>query len=176
MCIRDRGYGLNQESVDLIHQHGCDLLMTVDCGIANVKEIEKAVALGMDVIVVDHHQHGEVLPPAMLIHPKVDGENYPFKDLAAVGVAWKLATGLTKEAEKRGYQVPAGWDKWLLDLVSIATITDIVPLIGENRVLEKYGLLVLNKQRRPGIRALVCLLYTSPSPRDRTRSRMPSSA
>lgn len=149
------GYGLNQESVDLIHQHGCDLLMTVDCGIANVKEIEKAVALGMDVIVVDHHQHGEVLPPAMLIHPKVDGENYPFKDLAAVGVAWKLATGLTKEAEKRGYQVPAGWDKWLLDLVSIATITDIVPLIGENRVLEKYGLLVLNKQRRPGIRALV---------------------
>ncbi len=149
------GYGLNQESVELIYQHGCDLLITVDCGIANVKEIEKAVSLGMDVIVVDHHQHGEVLPPAMLIHPKVEGENYPFKDLAAVGVAWKLASGLTREAEKRGYQVPAGWDKWLLDLVSIATITDIVPLIGENRVLEKYGLLVLNKQRRPGIRALV---------------------
>jgi len=105
--------------------------------------------------VVDHHQFGEVLPDAILIHPKLPGEDYPFKDLAAVGVAWKLACALLAHARKRGLDIPAGAEKWLLDLVSIATITDIVPLKGENRVLEKYGLIVLNKQRRPGLKALI---------------------
>jgi single-stranded-DNA-specific exonuclease len=149
------GYGLNLESIELIKERGCDLLITVDCGIANVDEIRRARELGMDVIVVDHHQFGEELPDAILIHPKLPGEVYPFKDLAAVGVAWKVACALMAEGRTRGYDVPFGSEKWLLDLVAIATITDIVPLVGENRVLEKFGLVVLNKLRRPGIRALV---------------------
>ncbi|MDD5438433.1 MAG: single-stranded-DNA-specific exonuclease RecJ [Patescibacteria group bacterium] len=149
------GYGLNAESVELIAARGANLLITVDCGIANVEEIKRARELGMDVVVVDHHQFGEQLPDAILIHPKLPGEIYPFKDLAAVGVAWKLACALMEEGRNRGYDVPLGAEKWLLDLVAIATITDIVPLVGENRVLEKFGLVVLNKLRRPGIRALV---------------------
>ncbi|MFA6160886.1 MAG: single-stranded-DNA-specific exonuclease RecJ [Patescibacteria group bacterium] len=149
------GYGLNAESVELIKSRGAELLITVDCGIANVAEIAKARELGIDVIVVDHHQFGETLPDAILIHPRLPGEKYPFKDLAAVGVAWKFATALLESGRKRGYKIPVGWEKWLLDLVSIATVTDIVPLVGENRVLEKFGLVVLNKQRRPGIKALV---------------------
>ena len=149
------GYGLNAESVELIGQRGAELLITVDCGIANVNEIKRARELGMDVIVVDHHQFGEQLPDAILIHPKLPGETYPFKDLAAVGVAWKVACALAAGARAKGYEVPIGWEKWLLDLVAIATVTDIVPMVNENRVLEKYGLVVLNKQRRPGIKALV---------------------
>ena len=149
------GYGLNAESVVTIAESGADLLVTVDCGIANVAEIAAARALGLDAIVVDHHQFGETLPDAILIHPKLPGENYPFKDLAAVGVAWKVACALSVEAARRGLPVPAGWNKWLLDLVAIATVTDIVPLRGENRVLEKYGLKVLNHKRRPGLRALI---------------------
>lgn len=149
------GYGLNTASVATIADRGANLLITVDCGIANVVEIAAARALGLDAIVVDHHQFGEILPDAILVHPKLPGEDYPFKDLAAVGVAWKLACALSAHGTRRGFSVPAGWDKWLLDLVSIATVTDIVPLRGENRVLEKYGLKVLNFKRRPGLRALI---------------------
>lgn len=149
------GYGLNAESIELIKARGAELLITVDCGIANVNEIKRARELGMDVVVVDHHQFGEELPDAILIHPKLPGETYPFKDLAAVGVAWKVACALAAGARSRGYDIPIGWEKWLLDLVAIATVTDIVPMVNENRVLEKYGLVVLNKQRRPGIKALV---------------------
>jgi len=149
------GYGLNLDSVNMIVERGTNLLITVDCGIANVDEIRAARERNVDVIVVDHHQFGEVLPDAILIHPKLPGEKYPFKDLAAVGVAWKVACGLVEAARIQGKDVPAGYDKWLLDLVSIATVTDIVPLKGENRVLETYGLIVLNKMRRPGLKALI---------------------
>jgi single-stranded-DNA-specific exonuclease len=149
------GYGLNLESLDLIVQSGASLLITVDCGIANAAEIARARKAGMDAIVVDHHQFSDELPDAILIHPKLPGETYPFKDLAAVGVAWKFACALLAGGRERGWAVPVGWEKWLLDLVAIATITDIVPLVGENRVLEKYGLVVLNHLRRPGLKALV---------------------
>lgn len=149
------GYGLNAESVDMIASRGANLLITVDCGVANAKELAAAKAKGVDAVVVDHHQFGEDLPDAVLIHPKLPDENYPFKDLAAVGVAWKVACALSAEATKRGLPVPAGWDKWLLDLVAIATVTDIVPLRGENRVLEKFGLKVLNHKRRTGLRCLL---------------------
>lgn len=149
------GYGLNKESVNLIAKKGANLLITVDCGIANVDEIGEVRKAGVDAIVVDHHQYGEILPDAILIHPRLPGETYPFKDLAAVGVAWKLASGLIAKARQMQLPIPIGWEKWLLDLVAIATITDIVPLIGENRVLEKFGLVVINKLKRPGIKALV---------------------
>lgn len=153
---RDKeGYGLQMENTELLIKEGARVIITVDCGIACVNEIARAREAGVDVIVVDHHQFGDVLPDAILIHPGLPGEPYPFSSLAAVGVAWKFASALIREAEDRGITLPPGYAKWLLDLVSIATVTDMVPLIGENRVLEKYGLTVLNKTRRPGLRALM---------------------
>lgn len=153
---RDKeGYGLQFFAVDALAARGAKVIVTVDCGIACVNEIAKAKELGMDVIVVDHHQFGETLPDGILIHPSIPGEVYPFKFLAAVGVAWKLASALIMEARRRGLDIPETFEKWLLDLVAIATITDIVPLVGENRVLETYGLRVLNKTRRPGLLSLL---------------------
>ncbi len=149
------GYGLNQATVGFIAERGTHLLITVDCGIANVAEIANLKEKGIDTIIIDHHQFNEKIPDAICIHPSLPHEPYPFKSLAAVGVAWKVSHALVIEAQKRGLNVPPGWEKWLLDLVSIATVTDIVPLVGENRALEVYGLKVLNKLRRPGFRALV---------------------
>ncbi len=149
------GYGLNLKTTERIIERGTNLLITVDCGIANAVEIAKLNEAGVDSIVVDHHQFGDQIPDAICVHPGLPGETYPFKNLAAVGVAWKVAHALVSEAEKRGLNIPPGFEKWLLDLVSIATVTDIVPLIGENRTLETYGLKVLNKLRRPGFKALV---------------------
>jgi single-stranded-DNA-specific exonuclease len=155
---RDKeGYGLNPTSVATLHERGTNLIITVDCGIANVNEIAQARELGMDVIVVDHHQFGDTLPNGILIHPKIPGEHYPFPHLAAVGVSFKLACALVKSARERGLPIAEGWEKWLLDFVSIATITDMVPLVGENRVLETYGLRVMNKTRRPGLQRLIQL-------------------
>ena len=153
---RDKeGYGLHSVTVDYLKERGTSLIVTVDCGIANVAEIAKAKELGLDTIVVDHHQFGEELPDAIIIHPKVPGETYPYKDLAAVGVAWKLACALCREARRRALPLAEGFEKWLLDFVAIATVTDMVPLLGENRVLEKFGMKVLNKTRRPGMRMLI---------------------
>ncbi len=153
---RDKeGYGLHEETVRSLAGQGANLIITVDCGIASFDEIALARSLGIDVIVLDHHQFGEVLPDAILVHPKLEGEEYPFKHLAAVGVAWKFATAVYETALEKGIDMPEGFDKWLLDLVAIATVTDMVPLLGENRVLEKYGLMVMNKTRRPGLRALI---------------------
>lgn len=148
------GYGLHERTVQLLHERGTKVIVTVDCGIACVAEIASARALGMDVIVVDHHQFGEVLPEAWLIHPGLPQETYPFKKLAAVGVAFKFACALLTRARERGVDIPTGWEKWLLDFVSIATVTDMVGLVGENRLLEQYGLRVLRKTRRPGFLAL----------------------
>ncbi len=153
---RDKeGYGLQMGAVDVLASNGTKIIVTVDCGIACVAEVARAKELGMDTIIVDHHQFGETLPDGILIHPSIPGETYPFKSLAAVGVAWKLASALIVEARKRGLDILETFEKWLLDLVSIATITDIVPLVGENRVLEHFGLKTLNKTRRPGLVALV---------------------
>jgi single-stranded-DNA-specific exonuclease len=153
---RDKeGYGVHQATIGKLKDRGTKVLITVDCGISCVEEVALARKAGMDVIVVDHHQFGEILPDGWLIHPGLPEETYPFKKLAAVGVAFKFATALLGEARQRGLEIPSGWEKWLLDLVAIATITDVVPLIGENRVLETYGLRVLNKTRRPGLVALI---------------------
>ncbi len=154
------GYGLHRETVRQLKERGTRLLITVDCGIACVDEIAFAKEEGMDTIVVDHHQFGEILPDGWLIHPSIPQETYPFKKLAAVGVAYKFACALLDEARSRGLAIPTGWEKWLLDLVAIATVTDMVPLIGENRVLLRYGLHVLNKTRRMGLRALLRIAGT----------------
>ncbi|MFA5935704.1 MAG: single-stranded-DNA-specific exonuclease RecJ [Patescibacteria group bacterium] len=153
---RDKeGYGLHLATVGILKERGTSLIITVDCGIACVAEIALAKEQGIETIVLDHHQFGETLPDGYLIHPRLPGESYPFEHLAAVGVAWKFSCALITEARTRGFEIPPGWEKWLLDLVSIATVTDMVPLVGENRVLLTYGLKVLNKTRRLGLKMLV---------------------
>ncbi len=149
------GYGLRREAIEAIAAEGAELLITVDCGISNAAEVALAREKGMDAIVVDHHQVPEKLPEAILVHPLVPGETYPYKYLAAVGVAFKFACGLIAYAARRGAAYEPGFEKWLLDLVAIATVTDFMPLVGENRTLERYGLIVLNKTRRVGLRKLI---------------------
>jgi len=149
------GYGLRAAAVSSLADGGMKLLITVDCGIGSAAEIALAKERGIDAIVVDHHHVPEKIPEAVILHPLAPGENYPFKSLAAVGVAFKFASGLIAYAERQGAGLEPGFQKWLLDLVAIATVTDFMPLIGENRTLEKYGLIVLNKTRRPGLRRLI---------------------
>lgn len=153
------GYGININTVDYLHEQNTKLIITTDCGISNVKEIAKARELGIDVIVTDHHTQPPELPDAIILHPKVEGESYPFKDLAGGGVAFKLAQGLLRDAAKdlpeEEKKVLEGFEKWLLDMVAVSSVADMVPLIGENRTLVKYGLLVLSKARRPGVQAML---------------------
>ncbi|MDQ5952441.1 MAG: Single-stranded-DNA-specific exonuclease RecJ, partial [Patescibacteria group bacterium] len=150
------GYGVAMHTVERLAAEGVKLLITVDCGIANGLELGKAHELGVDVVVCDHHQMGEHYPDkAIVLHPLAPGEHYINKSLCGTGVAFKLASGLFEEARARGLAFPVGHEKWLLDLVAIATVTDVVPLLGENRTLEYYGLKVLQKTRRPGIKAIL---------------------
>ena len=151
------GYGMSIETIEHLNEHeNTELVITVDCGISNKPAIDRGATLGIDTIVCDHHTMPAQLPTsAILIHPLVPGETFPNKHLCGTGVAFKLASALIVEARNRGGAFPDGHEKWLLDLVAIATVTDVMPLRGENRVLEKYGLLVLNKTRRKGIQKLL---------------------
>jgi len=145
------GYGMNKKAVDEIIQTGTDLIITCDCGISNVEEIAQAQAKGIQVIVTDHHLPSKKLPTAeAIICATVAGEKYPFKKLAGVGVAFKLAQAILSVDEKN-----KAFEKWLLDLVAIGTVADMVPLFGENRILVKWGLLVLNKTQRLGLQELI---------------------
>ncbi len=149
------GYGVRPATVEQLAKDSATLMITVDCGIGCAAEIALAKERGMDTIVVDHHQLPERLPECIIIHPWVPGETYPYKYLAAVGVSFKVACAFIRFAAERGVSFEPGFEKWLLDLVAIATVTDVMPLIGENRTLEKYGLVVLNKTRRPGLKKLI---------------------
>jgi len=151
------GYGMSVETIEHLHEHDkTKLVIAVDCGISNKPAVDRGKEQGMDTIICDHHTMPEELPDqAILIHPLVPGEKFPNKHLCGTSVAFKLASALLDEARTRGASFPAGYEKWLLDLVAIATVTDVMPLTGENRVLEKYGLLVLNKTRRKGIQKLI---------------------
>jgi len=150
------GYGLNKKAVEQIATKS-KLIITCDCGISNIEEVSLANSLGVDVIITDHHTIPETLPKALaIIHPQVKGEIYPFKYLAGGGVAFKLAQALlshqhndfsAKEKEVN--------EKWLLDMVALSTVADMVPLLGENRTLLKYGLMVLKKTRRLGLKKLI---------------------
>lgn len=142
------GYGINEKAVGYLHDEKVDLIVTVDCGISNAAEVEKAKELGMDVIVSDHHQIPEKLPAAVaVINPHLEKSGFPDKNLAGVGVAFKLALAAAERlAPEKREQL-----KWMLDLVAIGTIADCVPLLGENRTLVKYGLIVLSKTRRTGL-------------------------
>ncbi len=149
------GYGLQEGAIRILLERGTSLILTVDCGIASTTAIAEAKNQGIDTIVVDHHEFPLVLPEAILIHPRLSGETYPFPYLAAAGVAWKLACALYKRGREQGLAIPAGKEKWFLDLVAIATVTDVVPLAGENRVLEHFGLKVLGQTRRLGLQKLI---------------------
>ena len=137
------GYGLSAANVERLAERGTELLITVDCGITAVAEVVRAKELGMEVIVTDHHQAGEELPDCLILHPFLSG--YPFEHLCGTAVAWKLACALR--------EVPNAEQD--LDLVALATVADVVPLVGENRSLVKRGLAELRRAHRPGLRALM---------------------
>lgn len=149
------GYGVRVATVEKLAAEGATLMITVDCGISCASEIARAKELGIDTIIVDHHQVPEKVPECITLHPWVPGETYPYRHLAAVGVAYKFACGLSRFAAEHDAALEPGFEKWLLDLVSIATVTDVVQLVGENRTLEKYGLIVLNKTRRIGLKKII---------------------
>lgn len=151
------GYGLNNEGIEELSKDGIKLLITVDCGIRDHKQIEHARKLKMEVIVTDHHEPAQSesaddLPKAYaVVNPKREDSKYPEKILCGTGVVWKIIEAVLKT--KRDL-LKEGQEKWLLDLVGLATLSDMVPLVGENRVLAHFGLAVLRKNRRPGLSKL----------------------
>lgn len=152
------GYGMNKEAVQELVDNKTNLIITVDCGIANKDEIALAKESGIDVIVTDHHMEPKNIPTAYaVVCPTLKKEKYPFKKLAGVGVAFKLAQALLRSDKKQNNDA---FEKWLLDLVAIGTIADSMPLLEENRTLVKWGLIVLNKTQRLGLKELFNLSQT----------------
>ncbi len=173
------GYGMTIDAVERIASTGATLIVTVDCGSLSEKEIIRAKELGVDVIVTDHHNVAPVQPPAVaVVNPKrlladypdeyrnfilkddstYQGRLYPFLDLPGVGVAFKLVQAL----QTRLSGLPDGQEKWLLDLVALGTVCDVVTLVDENRMHVYWGLKVLAKTRRPGLRALMAVSRVEP--------------
>ena len=147
----EEGYGLNKKAIKKIADEGYKLIITVDCGISGTEEIDYAYSLGMEVIITDHHEPLEVLPKALaVIDCKRKDNKYPFNSLAGVGVAFKLiqAIGIRLDLEEKEYLK-------FLDIVCIGTISDIVPLVDENRVIAKLGLKLVENTRSPGVKALL---------------------
>ncbi len=147
----DEGYGLNSEALADLAEQGVKVVLTVDCGIRSVEEVAYGNRLGLDLIITDHHHVGEAIPPALAaINPKQPGCAYPFKDLAGVGLAYKLVQALLTSTEANGLQADN-----FLDLVALGTVADLAPLYGENRKLVQAGLRQLNQSLRPGLRVLM---------------------
>lgn len=151
------GYGLSIEALHSLARGGARLVVTVDCGARSVAEAEAAQALGLDLIITDHHAPADHLPPCLAtINPRQPGDSYPFKDLSGAGIAYKLAQAL---AQALGGPEPVE----LLDLVAVGTIGDLVPLRDENRSLTRAGLERLRSAPRPGLRALMQVSSIQPS-------------
>ncbi len=144
------GYGISRAGIDHAVGLGVNLFIAIDCGITAVEQVEYANTCGLDVIICDHHEAGPTLPPALaVLDPIKPGDAYPFKPLSGCGVGFKLIHGIAKKTGKEDL-LPA-----YLDFVTLASIADIVPLTGENRILVKIGLQLINTSPRPGIRALI---------------------
>lgn len=145
----EEGYGLNIGAIKKAHKEGMSLIITVDCGITSFKEVEYAKALGIDIIITDHHEIVESrIPEAYaVINPLQESCPYPFKHLAGVGLAYKLTKAI--------YEDTPFFAEDFLDLVSLGTVADIAPLVGENRILAKHGLDELNRRNRIGLKALM---------------------
>lgn len=153
------GYGLTIDAVERIATTGATLIVTVDCGSLSEKEIIRAAELGIDVIVTDHHNVASVQPPAIaVVNPKRPDHTYPFIDLAGVGVAFKLVQALRTRLDG----LEDGQEKWLLDLVALGTVCDVVTLVDENRINVYWGLKVLAKTRRLGLKALMAVSSVEP--------------
>jgi single-stranded-DNA-specific exonuclease len=148
----EEGYGLNVEALRKLKlEQAVDVVVSVDCGVRSLAEAEAARDLGLDLIITDHHQPAEELPRAFaIINPKQPGDPYPEKGLAGVGLAFKLAQGLIRRLAARPI---AASD--VLDLVALGTVADLAPLSGENRVLVRQGLGVINRAKRTGLKALM---------------------
>ncbi len=164
------GYGLSTENVRRLADRGTKLLITVDCGITAVDEVDLARELGVEAIVTDHHQPGAELPDCLTLHPSLDG--YPFENLCGTAVAWKLACAVREGAgfpgptRKVGPGNPAPGTDSDLDLVALATVADLVPLVGENRTLVKRGLEEVRRAKRPGMKALLAAAKCEPTQLD----------
>jgi single-stranded-DNA-specific exonuclease len=148
------GYGVSAENVEKLAARGTSLLITVDCGITAVDQVRLARELGVEVIVTDHHQAGEELPDCPILHPEIS--EYPFASLCGTAVAWKLCCALREAAGL----AEEGLD---IDLVALATVADLVPLVGENRALVKRGLAEMRRARRVGLRALMAAAKCEPT-------------
>ena len=145
------GHGLNSLALRALREQGVTLLITVDCGVTSVEEVSEAATLGMDTIITDHHTPLPQLPDACaIVNPKLDGSSYPFPHLAGVGLAFKLVTALYAYMERP-------WDETLLQLAALGTVTDVTPLVGENRYIVAEGLRSLNTNPRPGLMELLRL-------------------
>ena len=153
------GYGMTMGAVDKVRDMGADLIVTVDTGSLCHAEIAYAASLGIDTVVTDHHNVAETPPPSVAaVNPKFPGHTYPFRDLCGAGVAFKLVQALQTELDG----LPNGYEKWLLDLVALGTVCDIVTLADENRANVYWGLEVLKKQQRPGLKALMAVAGIEP--------------
>jgi single-stranded-DNA-specific exonuclease len=153
----NEGYGLNIDALKDLKEKGACVVVTVDCGIRSLAEVEEGVALGLDMIVTDHHSVGAELPRAVaVINPKQSGDIYPFQEFAGVGIAFKLVQALVMAqaalplAESQALNLDE-----LLDLVALGTVADLVPLVGENRELVRRGLSQLTRTERPGLQAMM---------------------
>lgn len=153
------GYGMTIGAVNKVRDMGAQLIVTVDCGSLCHTEIAYAADLGIDTVVTDHHNIAPTRPPAIAtVNPKYADHEYPFRDLCGAGVAFKLVQALQMRLDG----LPDGYEKWLLDLVALGTVCDIVTLADENRANVYWGLEVLKKQRRTGLKALMAVSGIEP--------------
>lgn len=146
---REEGYGLRLSTVKNLPAPS--LLITVDTGVGAIEPIRRAKKRGIETIVLDHHLPEVTLPPAAIVNPHLADSTYPFKHLCGAALAYKFVESLATDFP----QLSEGWRKWLVELVAIATVADMAPLVGENRALVYFGLIALNKTRRPGLVALL---------------------
>ncbi len=148
---QNEGYGISRAGIEHAIKHGIRLIITTDCGSADIENLKLARDAGIDVIVTDHHEPNTTSLPALaFVNPKRQDSDYPFRELSGAGVAFKLAWQLLASLKSPKEELIA-----LLDLVGMATIADVVPLVGENRIIARLGLLALSKTTRPGIKALL---------------------
>ncbi len=154
----EEGYGLKTASLETLAKDGADLVVTVDCGIRSLAEAVRARELGLGLIVTDHHEFGAELPAAdVLVHPRLPGGMYPFGDLCGAAVAFKLAWAIATRASNAKQVTPRLREMLLraIGLAALGTITDVMPLVGENRILVRQGLACLREKGGPGIDKLV---------------------
>jgi len=148
------GYGLITDKVKQIAKDGVKIIITVDCGITDIEEVELAKSLGMEILIFDHHLPHLDLPQTLIVDPHQAGDNYPFKYLTATAIAYKLIQVL---AEQLKFPFKQSLEKEFLDLIAIATVADVAPIFGENRIFVKFGLEQLKNTQNLGLKSLLTI-------------------